>query len=179
VRLCRSTSAACYATGLDPACTTPIAKGKAAATLADWLNAEYRLLDPYSVRIPITSPTEPPLPELILHHGYQCAQCDLVVTKTVENKLRHRSVPRKRDGQSKVANIHGSPAISPRSGYMSCRETLISAGPTRKPCIICRRKERRGRPGRRKLRRDNLRPRQSMFAAMHLSTRPYTARRPL
>jgi hypothetical protein len=102
----RHASAACYATGPNPAYATSIAKGKAAATLANSLNAEYCLLDPTSVRIPIPSPTEPPLPELTLHHGDQCAQCDLVVAKTVENKLRlqklfnkhHRSVLRKRCG---------------------------------------------------------------------------------
>jgi hypothetical protein len=75
----RHALAACDATGLDPAEATSIAKEKAAATLADWLSAEYRLLDPTSVRILIPLPTEPPLPELMLHHGYQCAQCNLVL----------------------------------------------------------------------------------------------------
>jgi len=105
--------AACYAISLDSARATSKAKEKAAALLADSLNADYRLPDPTSVTIPIPLPTDPPLPELTLHQGYQCAQCDLVVTKTVENQLRlqkhfnkhHRSVPRKRGRQSKIADI--------------------------------------------------------------------------
>jgi hypothetical protein len=129
----RHASAACDATGLDPAKATSIAKGKAAATLADWLSAEYRLLDPTSVRIPIPLPTEPPLPELTLHHGYQCAQYDLVLTKTVDNKLRlqkyfnkyHRSVPRKRGRQSKIADI---PAVEklPLTQDVFCQRFFVA-----------------------------------------------------
>jgi hypothetical protein len=129
----RHALAACYATGLDPVGATSTAKEKAAASLADSLNAEYRLLDPTSVTIPIPLPTDPPLPELTLHQGYQCARCDLVVTKTVENQLRlqkhfnkhHRNVPRKRGGQSKIADI---PAIEklPMTQDVFCQRFFVA-----------------------------------------------------
>jgi hypothetical protein len=63
----RHALAAYYATSLDPTGATSTAKGKVAASLADSLNAEYRLLDLTSVTIPIPLPTNPLLPKLTLY----------------------------------------------------------------------------------------------------------------
>jgi hypothetical protein len=83
----RHSNDACRAAGLDPAYSKP---GKPATTLADLLQEQekHNLLDPRHVKIPIPSPTEPPLPELKLYRGYQCSRCNFVVTRTKEALAR-------------------------------------------------------------------------------------------
>jgi hypothetical protein len=83
-----------------------------AVTLARRLLQKYDLLDPQTHKIPLPSPTEPPLPDLKLHCGYQCTRCEYVLLKSKSGfRLmdrhfnQHRQLLRKPGRPKKIANI--------------------------------------------------------------------------
>jgi hypothetical protein len=81
--------------------------------LANYLCEQYLLLNPATAKIPTPPATDPPIPELSLHRGYQCKRCSLVLRsqgKEARNSMGthfnvHRLVPRKPGRQVKIAGV--------------------------------------------------------------------------
>jgi hypothetical protein len=91
----------------------PSQSPKPAELLANYLRERYHLLDPATTKIPTPPATDPPIPELKLHRGYQCTRCDYVLrlgAKEAQNSMGkhfniHRLVPRKPGRPAKIAGI--------------------------------------------------------------------------
>ncbi|KAF2741810.1 hypothetical protein M011DRAFT_491054 [Sporormia fimetaria CBS 119925] len=83
----------------------------AANLLANYLCEQHPLLNPATSKIPVPAATNPPIPELRLHRGYQCTRCNFVLrsqgkeAKTSMGKHFnvHRLVPREPGRQAKIA----------------------------------------------------------------------------
>jgi hypothetical protein len=86
---------------------------KPAELLANYLCEQFQLLDPATAKIPMPSLTDPPIPELQLHRGYQCTRCKFIrlQTKTALVQMgthfnQHRLLPWKKGArQQRIADI--------------------------------------------------------------------------
>jgi hypothetical protein len=87
------------------AATSSLASSKSkkpAELLANYLCERFPLLNPATAKIPTPPSTDPPIPELQLHCGYQCTRCEFIRlrTKTALVQMgthfnQHRLLPRK------------------------------------------------------------------------------------
>jgi hypothetical protein len=101
--------------------------------LANYLREQYQLLEPATAKIPTPPATDPPIPELRLHRGYQCTRCSFVLRsqgKEAKNSIGrhfnvHRLVPRKPGRQAKIA---GTPAADsePMFSEVYCQRFFVS-----------------------------------------------------
>jgi hypothetical protein len=98
------------------AATSSLASSKSkkpAELLANHLRERFQLLDPATAKIPTPPLTDPPIPELRLHCGYQCTRCEFIRlrTKTALVQMgthfnQHRLLPRKKGmRQQRIADI--------------------------------------------------------------------------
>jgi hypothetical protein len=104
-----------------------------ATLLANYLCERYQLLDPATAKVPTPPLTNPPIPELKLHRGYQCTRCSFVLRsqgKEAKNSMGthfnvHRLLPRKPGRQAKIAGI---PAIDsePMFAEVFCQRFFAS-----------------------------------------------------
>jgi hypothetical protein len=87
---------------------------KPAKLLANYLLERYQLLDPATSTVPTPPATDPPIPELRVHRGYQCICCSFVrrsEAKEAVNSMHqhfnrsHRLVPTKPGRPAKVRDI--------------------------------------------------------------------------
>jgi hypothetical protein len=92
------------------AATSSLASSKSkkpAELLANYLRERFPLLNPATAKIPTPPSTDPPIPELQLHRGYQCTRCEFI---RLQNKTalvqmgthfnQHRLLPRKKVGDN-------------------------------------------------------------------------------
>ncbi|KAK7177913.1 hypothetical protein PSPO01_16037 [Paraphaeosphaeria sporulosa] len=100
---------ACRDAGLD----FSVSRSQRPATaLARRLEEKYDILNPRTCKIPLPSPTEPPLPDLKLYRGYKCSRCTYILskTKTAQETMeqhfnKHRLLPRKKGRPRRISEI--------------------------------------------------------------------------